>query len=233
MAYIEAENRLMPNDVYQMCCLDPMETSSDGPCGMGVDIGDVINVVVGYRKSEKTIKLIYATRVKTFQEVHDIGKRYSVQCAVLDLRPEERKVREFQEGESYLTYACEYKEHQARGPIWINPVDQPKCGLVTINRTELCDTSDNLFRLNGLYELPRQSSEIIEYATQMSNLAKVLETDKKTGIQVYRYRKLGPDHYRHATNYLWLACPKINFFISKKKKENLRYLHRRRDGRVI
>jgi hypothetical protein len=36
-------------------------------------------------------------------------------------------------------------------------------------------------------------------------MAKVLEEDERRGTKVYRYRKLGPDHYRHATNYFELA----------------------------
>ncbi|MFA5401804.1 MAG: hypothetical protein WC359_15235, partial [Dehalococcoidia bacterium] len=37
------------------------------------------------------------------------------------------------------------------------------------------------------------------------------EEDQVSGSKKYTYRKLGPDHYRHATNYFWLACqdPKV------------------------
>ena len=31
----------------------------------------------------------------------------------------------------------------------------------------------------------------------------------ETGAKVYRYRKLGEDHYRHALNYFYLAAQKI------------------------
>ena len=43
------------------------------------------------------------------------------------------------------------------------------------------------------------------YAKEMKNTAKVLEENKETGTKVYRYRRLGADHYRHATNYYYLA----------------------------
>ena len=57
-----------------------------------------------------------------------------------------------------------------------------------------------------LVELPRRSPEIDEFAEQMCNTAKVLETNQRNGTSVYRYRKLGDEHFRNAMNYFLLAA---------------------------
>ena len=79
-----------------------------------------------------------------------------------------------------------------------------QAGVITHARTELCDMTHNAV-MKLTYELPRRCPEVELYASQMSNIAKVLEEDERRGTKVYRYRKLGPDHYRHATNYFELA----------------------------
>jgi len=234
MAHIEAENRLTRDEVYQLCSRDPMQLRSDGPCAMGVDVGKMLHVVVGFRKSQDTLKVIYVQRVQSFDEVHDIAKRYNVTCAVIDLYPETRTVREFQEAEPYLVYGCEYKENQPRGPIWTEPAgatENQKHRIVTINRTEICDTTHNLVVIPGYCILPRRNAEMDEFVVEMCNTAKVLETDEITGKQVYRYRKLDADHYRHAANYFWLASQHINIAtetVNRRKKAP-----RRRDARVV
>ena len=81
--------------------------------------------------------------------------------------------------------------------------------MVKVNRTELCDAIHDLFSRGGRIVLPRRSEEIEIYAREMTNIAKVLQEDPETGSREYRYRKLGEDHYFHATNYLYLAAQKI------------------------
>jgi hypothetical protein len=62
----------------------------------------------------------------------------------------------------------------------------------------------------GRLELPRRSAEIEQFATEMTGLAKVLETDKATGASTYRYRKLRDDHYFHAFGYYLMAAKRTS-----------------------
>lgn len=204
MAYIDAENRLTKNQVYACCGQEPMPAGCTFQCGMGVDVGKHLHVIIGYKLNEYTARIVKLTRVSSFNDVHDLAKRFNVWCAVFDLYPESRKVREFRASEDFEVFGCDYLDEQ-RGPAKWNEKD----GLVRINRTEICDSSHDFISDGDKVELPRKSKEVEQYAKEMANIAKVLQEDKETGKRVYRYRKLGPEHYRHATNYLLLALQRV------------------------
>lgn len=201
MAYIAAEDRLTVNDVYRCCGPDPILSKHQGPCAMGVDVGKILHVVIGIKTGEKSKKILHVTRLSNFNDLHDVAKRFNVKCAVIDMEPEIRKVREFQQSEPYKIFLCDYQERQK-----VSRRQDDEAGLVSVRRTEICDATHDLVKTEGMLEIPRKSEEVRQYALEMSNIAKVLEEDQVTGSKTYKYRKLGPDHYRHATNYFYLAC---------------------------
>ena len=200
MAYISAENRLTVNDVLRCCGQDVMATHPAGPCAMGVDVGKELHVVVGMKKSDRARKVIYLARVGSFNDVHDIAKRFKVKSAVIDMEPETRKAREFQQSEPYKIFLCDYQER-----LRVPERRDDEAGVVTVRRTEICDRTHELVTTPGLLELPRMCEEVRQFAIEVSNMAKTLEENPRTGVKTYRYRKLGPDHYRHALNYFELA----------------------------
>ena len=204
MAYISADNRLTVNDVYSCCGQDVMAMNHGGPCAMGVDIGGLLNVLVGFKPKEKTLQVCYMARVSSFNDVHDIAQRFNVKFAVVDMEPELRKAREFQAGEPYPVFLCDYVDSVVTGPVW----DEEK-KIVKVNRTEVCDTTHDLVASSGPFVLPRRNEEVEVFAKQLCNIAKVLQEDPETGSREYRYRKLGEDHYRHCLNYLYLALTRI------------------------
>jgi hypothetical protein len=203
MAHIAAENRLSPKDLYNCCDKYPMASSCDIQTAMGVDVGKELHVVIGYKPNKVTREIIKVCRVTDFNDVHDLAKRYNVRCAVFDLYPETRKVKEFRAAESFSVFGCQYQESQSTSANW-----NWKEGIVKVNRNEQCDASHNVVVESNL-NLPRRNLEVNEYIKEMCNIAKVLEEDPETGSKTYRYRKLGADHYRHATNYFLLAAEKI------------------------
>lgn len=218
MAHIDAESRLTKNQVYACCRLDPMPYGSTMQCAMGVDVGKLLHVVIGYKVNDYTAKVVKLARVPSFNDVHDLAKRFNVQCAVFDLYPETRKVRNFRDNEEFAVFGCDYLDQQ-KGPAKWNY----KGGLVSVDRTEICDRTHKLVVNEGKLELPRKNTEIKEYAAEMINIAKVLEEDKATGRKVYRYRKLGTDHYRHATNYFRLALGKVGISYEQDRDEYDQY----------
>ncbi len=206
MAYIAAENRLTVRDVYACCGLDPMPAKHDGPCAMGVDVGGLLHVVIGRRIAQEQYQILKTIAVPTFEDLHDLARKYNVRNCVIDAMPETHKVREFQRAEPYEIFLCEYQESLATGPLW-----NLKAGIVKANRTEVCDQTHTLITTPKKCELPRRCEAITEYAKEMANIAKVLEEDKVSGAKIYRYRKLGDDHYRHATNYYYLAAQRVGY----------------------
>ena len=214
MAYIDAENRLTKNQVFACCGNEPMLPGCTMQCAMGVDVGKHLHVVIGYKVNEYTARIVKLARVSDFNDVHDLAKRYNVQTAVFDLYPEERKIREFQAAEDFDVFGCDYLEDK-RGPATWNYKD----GVVRINRTEICDQSHTFLAEGDRVELPRKNAEVEEYAKELINTAKVLQEDKETGKRVYRYKKLGADHYRHATNYFLLALEKIGVSLPAEEED--------------
>lgn len=202
MAYIPAENMLTVADVLMCCGNELMAAQHDGPCAMGVDINKQINVVVGCKISDRLYRVVYITRVENFEDLYDIAKRYNVQCAVIDILPETRKAREYQEDANYPVFLCEYKERPSKEK-WGDD------GVVRAYRTEICDKTHSNVILPGVLEIPRRNTEVDQFAREVSNLVKVLDEDEETGLKVYRYKKKGQDHYRHALNYFTLACERI------------------------
>ncbi len=217
MAYVAAENRLSISDIYACCGQDVMATKATGPCAMGVDVGKLIYVVVGIKTRESLLELIYFARVSSFNDVHDIARRFNVECAVVDLEPEMRKAREFQAAEDYDVFLCDYQDRIVSGTQW-----DEENRMVKVNRTEICDTTHELFTKPGALILPRRCDEVDRFAQQARNIAKVLEEDPETGSREYRYRKLGEDHFRHTLNYCYLASTKIRVaesFYNRRPKE--------------
>lgn len=202
MAYVEAENQLTKQDVWACCTQDSMKTSSSRITAMGVDVGKYLHVLIGHKLNQKRFKIIYMVRLTEFEDLHDLVYRFNVKVCVIDAEPETRKAREFQQSHQDICkiLLCDYqdrlKSHEKR--------DDTK-GLLTVRRTETCDMTHSSITKN-LIELPRRSQEVDEYADEMTNIAKILETDK-SGSKRYRYRDFGrPDHYYHSTNYFLLAC---------------------------
>lgn len=202
MPYIATENRLNKNMVFACCGQDAMRMSSERNTAMGVDVGETLHVVIGYKTDEQRFKIIRMERISSFEELHDLVIRYQVKIGVIDMEPETRKAREFKDShyEFCKIMLCDYQErlktHEKK-----NEVE----GLLTVRRTETCDIVHNMID-KQLVELPRRNPEVEEYARQMCNIAKIIKEDDYTKSRIFRYKGLGDDHYFHATNYFQLAC---------------------------
>lgn len=201
-AYLPAENRLTQQEVFACCGSDAERLNSDNPTCMGVDVGRELHVVIAERKNRQTLEIIRMVRVGSFNDLHDLARRFNTKCAVIDLYPETRKVREFQQSEHFQVFGCQYVESKASQWAW-----DEKDRVVKVNRTELCDATHHLIAESGRLILPRRSQEIEQFAFEVCNIAKILEEDTETGAKEFRYRKLDArDHYRHALNYVFLAA---------------------------
>ncbi len=208
LPYISAEDRLKISDVLACCGGDVMRGGAKGTA-MGVDVGKSYHtVVIAEKVSDKRCKVIYLARIKGFTAVHDIAIKFNVKSAVVDLRPYEEEFRNFQKAESYKVFGAEYKDRQKN----YLKTDE-KSGVYSVHRTEIFDRTHNLVR-NKKIEIPRECDEVREFARQMCNCCKVIE-ENEAGDRLYRYRKLGDDHYRSALNYLLLALQNLHSYESE------------------
>lgn len=203
-AYIPAENRLTHAEVYSCCGHDPMLNKHEGPTCMGVDVGTKLHFVIGQRKTRKSLKILKLGRVDHFNDLHDLARDFNVKSAVFDLFPEKRKVVEFMKVENFSVFGCNYVETRTGEIAW-----DEKDHIIKGNRTEICDMSHDFVASSGRLEIPRRCAEVDQFAKEVCNIAKVLDEDPDTGARIYRYKKLGADHYRHALNYCILAAERV------------------------
>lgn len=207
LPHVSAEDELTESDVYACCGNDGMLHSSDIACAMGVDVGNPIYAVIGYRKDRGRYKVIKTARVPDFGELHDLARRFNIKSEVIDAAPEYHKVREHQSTEPHTVYLCYYSEHLKMFDTWSgNPEN-----IVKVNRTEIFDATHSMVRDAGVLVLPRVNEEMKIFVHQMTRSVRVMETDQRTGTKIYRYRTRGDkqDHYRNALNYFLLACKKV------------------------
>ena len=218
MAYIEAENRLTASDLLSILGRDPMFPNHPGPTAMGVDVGNDFHVVIFDRPNDRSVRLVKAchlssNKMSNFNVLHDLIVQFHVKTCVIDFAPAQAKVRSFRDAEKDA--GCEVfgniYQDEMRGVVNWNEKD----GVVRENRTEICDNVHDLVVTPGALLLPRNSEAMTEVIKHFCNLAKVLEEDRDTGSKEYRYRKLGPDHYRHAAQYALLASKRIGVYTPK------------------
>lgn len=221
-AYIPAENRLTHADVYACCGNEPMLAKHEGPTCMGVDVGTVLHTVIAQRTTRKTLKIVHIGRYDSFNDLHDLARDFNVKSAVIDLFPEKRKVVEFQKAENFSIFGCNYVETRSGQIAW-----DEKEHIIKGNRTEICDMSHDQVSTPGGLVLPRRNQEVEQFVKEVCNMAKVLEEDTDTGQRLFRYKKLGADHYRHALNYCILASERIGT-VSDSKLINRFWKNRRR-----
>jgi len=208
--YADLEHALTVEDIYR-CCGQEMNGTIPTigafgvqPCAMGIDYKlKAINLVIGYPIPDKdAYEIVYVARVNRFQEVHDIAKKFNIKSCVIDARPETRRVRQFQRHEPYRIMLCDYRDQMK-----IEEKRDDKAGMITIRRTDLCDTSHDLIKQPGKLIIPRRGAEVDVFALQCTQIAKEEVVNEKTGQKDYRYKKLDQDDdYRHALNYFYLAC---------------------------
>ncbi len=204
LPYIASEDRLTESDVFACCGNDVMRTNiSIRQTAMGVDVGKRYHtILIGEKVDEKRAKVIYACRVKGFDAVYEVSRKYNVKSAVICLRPYEEEFNNFREkySKKMRIYGSEYNPSYKQKPYM--KVDE-KVGVYTLHRTQAFDKSHAWIK-NKEIEFPRKCEEMDEVAKQICNCAKILEEDE-TGDRIYKYIKLGDDHYRSALNYLQIA----------------------------
>jgi len=202
LPYIATEDRLSQQQVLSCCGPNPMAGASKGPCAMGIDVGKDKHIVIGIKTANNRYEILKCAVLSDWNDIHDLARRFNVKSAVIDMYPYTDTVRDFQEKEKYRIWLCEYSEYIS-GTTY-----NQKTKTVKTNRTEIFDATGRLVTKDRQLIIPRNCPEITRFATELSNTAKVLQEDKKSGGHIYRYIKLGPEHYRNALNYFFLAASK-------------------------
>jgi len=214
LPHVAAEDKLNTAQVFACCNNEVMPRTHHGPCAMGVDVGKTKHVVIGTRTGKDQYEVVKVFRTsegpRGWAEIHDAARSYNVRSAVIDCRPYEDEARVFQAQERYRIALCEYSESTTLGTQF-----NDKTGMVRVNRTEAFDATHRLVTTPGRLTIPRICPEIKEFAVEMCNTAKRYVKNKQTGRGVYRYKAVGPDHYRNALNYFVLAARRTRLAVCR------------------
>jgi len=225
MAYVEAENRMTVQEVYECCGNDPMLISnSQFRCAMGVDQGKGLHVVIGYRTGEKSGKLLHFNEYKDFEDLPVLVKKFNVKKLVIDGLPETRKAREVIDDIGGDTGYLNFSTFRQK----IRPAWNPATKIVNTNKSEIMDTGTQKIQ-KKMVELPRRSKEVEVFAKHCHNVARRLveETRKDphtgqkvpTGSKMYEYVRVGTmeDHYRRAFDYFCMALEEMPIDSSQRR----------------
>jgi len=206
--YIEAENRLTHQQIYDCCGKQGMYDSDAGSCSMGVDQGggegDLFHVVVGKKITiHSTIKaqILKLSILKGWDELDKYMKRFNIYRCVIDGLPNQKDAYKFANRHKGKVFLSFFSEHQSGPYKW-----DEKDFKVNSYRTDAMDESHEELAAGALL-LPHRSKLVDKYADHCHATAKKLETDEKTGTKRYIYiPKLGgPDHFRLAQAYETMA----------------------------
>lgn len=187
------------DDDMLLACRDPAYSqmpSTGRRCTMGVDVGKVLHVRVSTRELQRK-RAVYVGTVPDFKDLDPLMQRYDVSCCVIDSAPESRLSMEFCQRFAGRAFAADYTiKDKAEMVRW----DTDK-RMAHINRTVAMDRVMARVQTRALI-LHAHAQTIPDYFVQMKAPKRILETDKKTGKQVYRYVEgTRADHFAHAELY--------------------------------
>ena len=164
-SYIDIEDRLLQQDVFDCCGNDVMKTHSTEPTAMAADIMKTNRVVIAEKKGDEKAKIIYMARVSGFDALFALVQQFNVRSAVICLRPYEESFRKFQQrvydyDPQVKVFGSEYRDKQRT----LAKVDE-QSGVYVVHRTEMMDKSQRWIR-SGNLEIPRKCEEVNIFAKE-------------------------------------------------------------------
>ena len=208
-ATIEASCQLSVADVKACRGNQGMQMFSSAECCIGVDTGNGLHYVAGYRTAENTYRILQVGNIESksisddpYKVLHDVCDKMNVRSGVIDIGPDIHAVRRFQTEEQFETFRCIYSETSHKTPQFDHNDKIVRC-----NRNEMCDKVHGTVT-GGHVILPRGCFEMDEFCEQLTKMAKTTKKHPDTGVPKTRWIKTGSkvDHYFHATLYFLLAA---------------------------
>jgi hypothetical protein len=184
----------------------PMEMSGSG-CTMGVDVGAMLDIVIS-RTENGVCRTIRMVSTPDWSELNRLMDTYHVSTCVIDARPEEVAVRQFQA--QYNTpnhvrvYRAYYTGPTSKDVLWNEAeatVTAPRSRLLSEMATELLSTR-LLPRYDGSADWERFILHF-ENSKRVPRFERGLE--RAQVVESYEWVNVGPDHMFHASVYDYLA----------------------------
>jgi hypothetical protein len=183
---------------------------------IGIDVGTYLNVVIYQWHMGRgafdnyttdlhrfcTPRIILATKIKEFEEIHEILHKYLVNFCVIDANPERRKALEFARDYPGKVRLCFYGNGSQKREITVSPDENEPT--ITVDRTSWLDITIPRFVKKKIV-LPRDIG--IEFQAHVTALTRIYEKDKDGNPTGRWVCGNAADHYAHACNYAEIALP--------------------------
>lgn len=180
-----------------------LQTSSEKPCIMGIDVGNKLHTIIGEIQPDGIIKTVYIGMENEKEDIFDLALRFHVRAGVIDGLPEQRLSKAICHKIPGM-FRCFYPP----GNLKVERVDGNN-KIILADRTSSLDETKEMILLKNIL-LPRNADKMEPLASDgMSEFFYELTTstrvkNEKTGM--YQWIEGGnPDHFMHSLNYLRLA----------------------------
>jgi hypothetical protein len=210
------EGAAVTDPVFDNCIGDfvQAQVSPPGyPITMGVDIGKWLHYEIDQWIIDGTFtgseihmgavaKILKVGKVKSFNEIFDLCKRFGVHFTVVDENPEKRKALDFAASAPGYIKLCRYPNGVPIKQIRIHDEEEH---LISVDRTSWLDISLGRFHTKTI-RVPRNIP--LEYRQHIKTPVRIYEKDR-VGNPTSKY--VTPtnesDHFAHARNYAEVALP--------------------------
>lgn len=179
---------------------------------MGVDQGDVLHYEI-CRGNAGRREILKVGAVNSFHEIGVLMNSWNVSLAMMDALPNKKSAEQFAKDFRGRVQLAIYKEFDEEFDI---KPSKMKNG-VLLDRTNTLDAAAeswrkgesvivlDQFRYSRIPEEWDNPSEKTSFIQQMGNMTRDEIENEKTGKSRAVWVKTGPDHYRHADNYAYMA----------------------------
>jgi len=180
-------------------------TVEQGKIFFGVDQGDVLHLEITKEIDGRRI-VVGLHKLHSFKELEDMLKYWKPSICAIDALPNHQNALDLAKvypNVIVVYYDTGMKTRSLDKDTWTDDLKKSK---VSVPRTEAMDHTASLWQ-RGLVSIEHHIglTSIEEFAVHMSNIKRDIVDDARTGQQKPIWKAVGPDHYRHADIYNWIA----------------------------
>jgi hypothetical protein len=183
----------------ERCIAQYAQSSSNGPCVVGIDVGAVLHVVIGEITADNKIKIVCIRTLEGQADLADLEMllaKYRIVAGVIDEKPETRLSRRLAYRHKKW-FMCRYVQGK-------RDIIDPKAKVVSVDRTSALDAVVEAINLSVLL-LPADSMAIPDFCTHVTALTRLFDKEANGGEGAYNWVGDMADHYFHALGYMFVA----------------------------
>ncbi len=184
--------------LLEACQGDYANLTTGKNCVMGIDVGAKLHVIIKEKLSSGIWRTIHIGSYREFSQLDEVMSQFDVKVGVIDAMPETRKALEFQRKHGQRVWLCRYFAQPNLQAIKRNEQERT----LEVDRTQTLDSSHaEILSKKTLFPKNFKTIDGGDFVSQMCAPTRIWDEQS----QRFKWMESGPDHYRHADNYAWMA----------------------------